>query len=306
MDVSHAVDTLFGGVVPERMVELKALWGQHQERVRLLDADRFLVQQLYGTVQISELALRQIWLTGYAAWRSVDTFNRPLTLASIAMAPIDLEEWRIHPGFARRETAFAELFAAITAIARADSIDAFPWPAGVPHPEQGLTIADQGLKATFDLICMAGAYVFAHEVRHNLFEAAQDAPDELLDEERECDRWVLALMLGQAADYAIDQGWPPELVRAKRILGVVIAQFVILALTPRTSWDSSDGHPPVRERVRAVLDAAANPVPDWFWTTVAAMLLGFASQSGVAIERIAVPSDIRQLAYTLCDRLRPD
>ena len=59
--------------------------------MRLLAADRFLVQQLYGTVQISELALRQIWLTGYAAWRAVDTFNRPLNLASIAMAPIDLD-----------------------------------------------------------------------------------------------------------------------------------------------------------------------------------------------------------------------
>lgn len=306
MDISHAVDTLFGGVVPERIAELKALWGQHQERVRLLDANRFLVQQLYGTVQISELALRQIWLTGYAAWRAVDTFNQPLTLASIAMAPIDLEAWRADPDFAQRETAFAELFAAVTAIARADSIDTFLWPAGVPHPEQGLTITDQGLKATFDLICMAGAYVFAHEIRHNLFEAAQDAPDELLDEERECDRWALALILDQAADYAIDQGWAPELVRAKRILGVVIAQLVILALTPQTSWDSSDGHPPVRERVQAVLDAASDPVPYWFWTTVAAMLLGFATRSGVAIERIAVPSDIRQLAYTLCDRLRPD
>lgn len=306
MDVSHAVDALFGGVVPERMTELKALWGQHQERVRLLDADRFLVQQLYGTVQISELALRQIWLTGYAAWRAVDTFNPPLTLASIAMAPIDLEAWRMQPGFARRETAFAELFTAVTAIERAESIDAFPWPAGVPHPEHGLTITDQGLKATFDLICMAGAYIFAHEVRHDLFETAQDAPDGLLEEERECDRWALALMLDEAVTYATDQGWPPELVRAKRILGVVIAQLVILALTPRTSWDSSDGHPPVRERIRAILDVATDPVPVWFWTTVAAMLLGFATQSGVAIERIAVPSDIRQLAYTLCDRLLAD
>jgi len=37
MDVSRAVDTLFSGVVPERIEELKALWGQDEERVRLLD-----------------------------------------------------------------------------------------------------------------------------------------------------------------------------------------------------------------------------------------------------------------------------
>ncbi len=62
MDVSIAVDTLFAGVVPERVEELKALWGRQEERVRLLEANRFLLQQLYGTVQVSELALRQIWL----------------------------------------------------------------------------------------------------------------------------------------------------------------------------------------------------------------------------------------------------
>jgi hypothetical protein len=37
MDVSSAVDTRFSGVVPEPIEELKALWGQHEERVRLLD-----------------------------------------------------------------------------------------------------------------------------------------------------------------------------------------------------------------------------------------------------------------------------
>ena len=54
MDVSNAVDTLFGGVVPERIEELKTLWGKHQERVRLLDVDRFLLQMAFGSVQISD------------------------------------------------------------------------------------------------------------------------------------------------------------------------------------------------------------------------------------------------------------
>ena len=78
MDVSYAVDSLFGGAVPERIEELKRLWGEQEERVRLLDTPRFLLQQLYGTVQVSEIALRQIWLTGYAAWRAIDAYNVPL------------------------------------------------------------------------------------------------------------------------------------------------------------------------------------------------------------------------------------
>jgi hypothetical protein len=309
MDVSDAVDSLFAGVVPERIDELKAFWGEQADRVRLLAVDRFLLQMAFGSVQISEVALRQIWLTGYAAWRAVTAYNVPLALASMTMSSADRAAWRqIDTDVAAREDEFAELFKAIHGIATAaktGSIDAFPWPAGVPHPEHGLKITDPGLKGTFDLVCMAGAYVFAHEVRHYIYEAQQNPPEQLLEEETECDRWALALMLDQAGNYAVGNGWPPELVRAKRILGVVIAQLAILALTPRTSWEQSDGHPPVRDRIRSVLDAATDPVPMWFWTTVASMLLGFASQSGVSVETIPVTSDMRQLAYTLCDRLQP-
>jgi hypothetical protein len=305
MDVSEAVDTLFAGVVPERLDELKTLWGQHEQRVRLLDTHRFLLQQLYATVQISELALRQIWLTGYAAWAAVDAFNVPLTVASTSRGRIDTKAWRRDAAFAEAEIRFARLFAAIGGIAEAESIDLFAWPEGVPYPHEGLAIEDAELKAPFDLICMAGAYVFAHEVRHNLFETEANAPPDLLEEERECDRWALALMLDEAAPFARANGWAPELVRAKRVLGVMVANLVIVALTPRESWDGPDRHPPVRERVRHVLDAALDPVPPWFWTTVASMLLGFARQSGVIVDSTPVPFDMRELAYDLCERLRP-
>ncbi len=308
MDVSDAVDSLFAGAVPERIEELRGLWGEHADRVRLLAVDRFLIQMGFGSVQISELALRQIWITGYAAWRAVNAYNVPLALASLTMSSADRGEWRrIYADVAAREDEFAELFGAIRGIAEAakfGNIDTFPWPAGVPNPEYGLKITDPGLKGAFDLVCMAGAYVFAHEVRHYIYEAQNNSPQHLLEEETECDRWALALMLDRASDYAVDNGWKPDLVRAKRILGVIIAQLAILAITPRTSWDHSDGHPPVCNRIRSVLDAATDPVPTWFWTTIASMLLGFASQSGVLVETIPVTSDMRELAYTLCDRLQ--
>ena len=308
MDVSDAVDNLFTGVVPERIDDLKRLWGEHAERVRLLDVDRFLLQMAFGSVQISELALRQIWLTGYAAWRAVTAYNVPLAQASLAMASANRSVWRTDPDVAAREDEFAEVFRAISGIAEAAKIgdmDSFPWPVGVPYPEHGLKITDPNLKGAFDLVCIAGAYVFAHEVRHYIYAIQKNPPEHLVDEETECDLWALALMLDQATPYAVENKWPPELVRAKRILGIIIAQLAILALTPRTLWDHSDGHPPIRERIRTVLDAATDPVPMWFWTTVASMLLGFSSQSGVAVETVPVISDMRQLAYTLCDLLRP-
>jgi hypothetical protein len=52
-DVSEAIDVLLEGVVPERVAELKATWGEQQDRVRLQDGGGFLLHQVYGTVQVS-------------------------------------------------------------------------------------------------------------------------------------------------------------------------------------------------------------------------------------------------------------
>ena len=304
MDVSYAVDSLFGGAVPERIEELKRLWGEQEERVRLLDTPRFLLQQLYGTVQVSEIALRQIWLTGYAAWRAIDAYNVPLVLAAYHGAPFDPIAWRSSPSQAAKDQAFDNLFDKICELGEAQSLDNFDWPSGVPYPTEGLKISDPEMKGTFDLVCMAGAYVFAHEVRHGIFERVGDPPAQMLDEEVECDRWALSLMLDKAANYASDQGWDASTVRTKRILGVLIAQLTILAVTPRDLWDTSTDHPSVRERLRVVLDAVTDPVPDWFWTTVASMLTAFARRLGVLGGPSPFPASFRGLSYDLIDRLR--
>jgi hypothetical protein len=304
MDVTSAVDTLFSGVVPERIQELKQNWGQGAERVRLLDQNRFLLQQIYGTVQVSEVALRQIWLTGFAAQRAIDAYNVPLVLAAVLGQVLDPAEWRGSEMHAEKERAFYHVFDKITELGVVGNLDDFAWPDGVPYPESGLKITDPELKGTFDLVCMAAAYIFAHEVRHSIFEAKDNSPPDRMDEERQCDSWALALMLDQAGNYAIEKQWDPSLVRAKRILAIIIAKLTILTLTPRDTWDASSDHPPVRERLRAVLDAAVDPLPDWFWTTVTSMLLAFALRLGISIDRRPLPPNFRSLSYDICGLIR--
>ena len=89
-------------------------------------------------------------------------------------------------------------------------MEEFDWPSGVPYPEVGLKIDDPEQKGTFDLVCMAGGYVFAHEVRHSIFEQSGNSPENIMDEERACDRWALSLMLDKVANYADENGWAPS------------------------------------------------------------------------------------------------
>jgi hypothetical protein len=61
----------------------------------------------------------------------------------------------------------------------------FDWPPDVPFPQEGPRFTNVIEKATYDLVCMAGSYIFLHEIRHAQLWGASE---EIQDEELECDR----------------------------------------------------------------------------------------------------------------------
>ena len=189
MDVSAVVDTLFGGAIPEREAELKAQWGLAQDRVRLLDRDGFMLGFVPGTetIQVNEIALRQIWLTGYAAWRATQAYNYALTVLAFKNLDFDPVSWGDVPAQAERDGAFDRVYDKVRSLSGVLSLADFDWPSDVPFQAEGMKLPDPEEKATFDLVCMAGAYVFAHEIRHALFDAGGDAPHDIIEEERACD-----------------------------------------------------------------------------------------------------------------------
>ncbi|MGA0594592.1 phage exclusion protein Lit family protein [Enterovirga sp. CN4-39] len=303
MDVSDAVNALFNGVVPER-VETMRLEAAEVDRFRLLDAPRFLLQASYGVIQVSEKALRLIWLTGYTAWAGVEAYNVRIVWERLNGAAFDPVAWNDYAQQKAYDEIFDRLLANVRDLDAATSLVDFEWPNNVPVPAEGLRLHDISQKATFDLICIAGAFVFAHEVRHALLDRDGARPDRLVDEERECDRWALALLLDEISAYAGNAKEDPTLVRAKRILGIIFAQLAILTLTPRGLWEETEDYPAVKTRLRAALDAAADPVPDWFWITIASLLTAFARGLDALPPPGPFPPTDRELAYALCDALR--
>jgi Peptidase U49 len=304
MDVSNAVDLLFSGVVPERLSELDALWGRNAERVRLTGSTGFLLQQVWGTIQVSEIALRQIWLTGYAAEQALEAYLAVMTVVGSGGGNFDPDAWHKDLEQARADDKFDELYDKVIELGCVHDVDDIDWPLGIPKPAMGLTIKCPRRKAVFDLVCVAGAWVFAHEVRHNIYEQDQDAPDELPQEEIECDRWALTLLIDKADNYAIENGWDPATVRAKRLLGVLIAILTILVVTPRPAW-GTDTHPAIADRFKMLLDAASGPLPDWFWPTAASMIAGFARKLGLVNQPISLVSGFKQLSYDLITLMKP-
>ena len=300
MDVSNAVDVLFGCVVPERLQEIKVGWSA-SDRVRLLSVSRFLLQENYGNIQVSEKALRLIWLIGFTTWAAIEDYNIRIVYQRLADSPYDPMAWHSFSDQRLLDQNFDRLLGKVRELENCSALEDFVWPEDVPEPIEGLHIADQSKKATFDLVCMAGAFVFAHELRHAMLGVEGIRPDRMIDEERECDRWALSLLLNQASSYASDTNQDSVLVCAKRLLGVWVAQVTILILTKREYWGESESYPSISDRLRAVLDAVVGPVPDWFWVFIVSTLTALARAFGVLPPSMAFPATDRELAYVLCD-----
>ncbi|MCD2176094.1 phage exclusion protein Lit family protein [Rhizobium sp. C4] len=290
LDVSKAIDLLLGGAAPERLEEIKALWGDADERAFLSDRTGFLLQAGFGVVQVNEIALRQLWILTYAFSRAADFYALPLLHLAKAQLPFDEGLLAGIPDQAVGDAAFDEALSAVAALAEALSIDEVPLPAGVPIPASGVRSGGVAEQAGFDLACMAAAYTFLHEVRHVLLAKADGETLAPVEEEIECDRFARDMMLGRVDEYARDHQTDPAAVAAKRSLGILFAKLSIVAITPPSQRLGSETHPPVRDRIRSAVDAAPDPAPDWFWLAAAgaaaALTRGLAVREGNQLEPV--------------------
>ena len=299
IDISTQVDALLEGVIPERMAELETTWGDGPDRVLKSESSGFNVMQSFGRIIITQPFLDLMWLTGAGIWTAIQATSGYFAILEhdkLSFSPSDMRN-------SAGQIAFDERFDYI--INKAKELGGTPhpgdfnWPAEVPQPYAGARRGSPDWQATFDLILMAGAYAFLHEIRHHQLEQQGHILSHV-DEERACDEYALSMMLDEIPAYCVTAPFPEELVRTKRILGILFAKLVILTVTPEKLWSNSPGHPLVKERIARVLEAAVDPMPDWFWPTVAGTFAAFARYNLLLSGPFPAMSS-RNLAFAICD-----
>ncbi|SOY78704.1 conserved hypothetical protein [Cupriavidus taiwanensis] len=302
LDVSSAIDLLLGGVIPERVNEVKEAWGDANNRVRRISSPVFLLQQAWGTIQVSETALSQIWLIGFAAQAAMQAHSSAIRALELLRLPFDFRQLQEMDEQVELDAAFSQRMEAIKSLGSIEFSDEYVWPVDTPDRSVQADTLNVDDKATYDLILMGTAYIFLHEIRHAIFENSGVRPERHLDEEIECDRYALDMLLGGVSKYAQSSGYSADLVFAKRLFGAVFAKLVILTLTPKEGWATDLQHPAVATRIRNVLDAADTRIPKKFWPYIAALLAAFARHFGCDDIQIESSSS-RDLAFTICDHI---
>jgi hypothetical protein len=181
------------------------------------------------------------------------------------------------------------IFAAVAELRHSDNLASLTWPADVPPPgTESFSVPD---KAAFDLICIATAYAFLHELKHVAFAKDGDAPTDPVAEEIACDGFAREFLLSGVPAFAAQIGKPVDEVLAKRIAAIALAAFVVFEETPPEAWGGSDSHPSVAERLKDVFATVAIPPTAYPWNIGAALVLAKLRASGRPCPQLTFPNE---------------
>lgn len=283
INAPDAVRNLILASAPEKEQDLKEIWDKYSPAFCLAnDKQGFCVEAgAFGMVLFTSRSMSYMWLLGFAAQEAFKDYCC-IPIASVIYGKFD-------PGYFDHlpQSKFGEFITLITAISEVENEEDFPWPGEIPHPRFGKP-TDQSGSMVFDLLCMAAAYSFLHEVEH--IRIAHDG--EMLDphiEELRCDRSARNMLLDGIAEYSKISGYPHERVASKRAISIALASFFLLAITPSRVWGGSRSHPSIASRITALTESLSLPDNDHFWTYLSCLLVAQLHANGETIE----PFDVR-------------
>lgn len=269
--VSINVEQLIRNVTPECIEAwegLKQCYGPHFTFAA--DAPGWLMEAGTWTVRFRERTLHMIWLLGFASFHALEANAGVLFLLP---QPFDTSAVSQMPGQAEVDTTLGLAMTQVEHLNQVETIGQFYWPPNVPEP--GHTLKTKLDKAAYDLNCMALAFILLHEMQHIMFARDNNAPADPHIAEHACDRFARDFMTKRIDAYAASSGYPCDKVVSKRAMGMALAMFVMLVLTPRDRWAAgNETHPPIVSRLSTLFGGLNLLEADPFWIYTASLLVG--------------------------------
>lgn len=294
-DAENAVKVVICASAPEREAELLQLWNEIQPAVNQTDDKIGFTLQAgsFGLVIFDHKTMCQIWLLGFAAQHSFNLYIPYLILSQVTSLSFSPADTATDQESVETRNNISGLYNAIKHLTEADSVDDVTWPSGIPKPDDGKPSDVNGSMA-FDLLCIASAYCFLHELRHvQLRNLGNDLNP--FQEEHECDKYARDFLLENIAAYAQQSGYDLTLLKNKRGMAIALASILLLVITPESHWQGSASHPSVVSRIQELVNAIGISDNDYFWSYLSCLML-----SVLAYKKIHVDSSVVKTQREYC------
>lgn len=268
-----AVKIVICASAPERETELSRMWDEHHPYVNHVD-DRSgftLEAGSFGLIVFNHKSMCQIWMLGFAAQHSFDLFLPYLIVSQVNGSSLLPPEAIAGPEEKNIFAKILAIFQAIDELKESDNMANVNWPHSIPMPTDG---RPAGVKEgmTFDLLCIASAYCFLHELRHVQLRNECTGLDSA-QEEHACDQYARDFLLDEVEHYAQISGHNLAKLKNKRSMGIALASIFLLVVTPESNWEGTATHPSVGSRIQGLVDAVGVSDNDYFWSYLACLLL---------------------------------
>lgn len=284
METTNLVMNLFKGVIPERVEEVDQLRKDYLQQAREVSDQRGfnLSAGAFSIIQYTRRSLCQIWLFGYAGKQALNCYSSPIALMYENKITFSLSELYSVEDQKQEYMLLKKHLDDIKAINKASFESDVCWPAYIPTPEDGRP-SDVENAAAFDLIIMATAYIFLHELKHVIFTVDGNAPNDPKVEEYECDEYAKFLMTSNIQQYVKTTNEDENKVRMKRMMGISLASAFILFTTGKNGLAGTCDHPSVWSRWRKTIDAVNLPNNDHFWLYFSSLAIGLLEYHSIKI-----------------------
>ncbi len=268
------IKLLLGGVIPEREDEMSEYLKQYAPHIaRCDDRPGFTIEAgSFGILKFTQRTMHQMWILGFAANQALHSYSTMLAILRLHVGELDTNELDQIPDQSTEEEKYSKLINAVYDLGKVNDTSEFSWPNEVPKPEDRKPKDIEGA-ATFDLICMSGAYVFLHEMKHIAFSQDNNAPSNPHEEEFECDAYAKSMMLDKLETYSKDSGYDLSRLYTKRSMSIALALFYMLIITPIEAWGGTESHPSIKGRIESLVDGLPIPDDDILWLYMSSLFL---------------------------------
>lgn len=297
------VDVLLLAAAPERKDDLQVLWAAYEPGFAIAEDGKGLVfRASKDRITFSHKTLRHDWVLAFAAWKAFRAYSPVIAVADFLGKPLSPEMLAEDVGLSAEVSSTDELLYYARELRRADNANQVPWPPNIPEPvpeSAGFPLEDQ---AAFNLLSIATAASFIHEVRHLRYFQDADIPASRRDEEKACDEYAREFLTGRCGEYARAVGKPTEAILNLRTMAMALAAYIIHEATPIDEQPGSSDYPGSAERF---ISFVGNPnLPDSCdcWVFASALLLSTVKRSS-RFNTPVVFTNAKDLFLRLCEVL---
>ncbi len=268
------IKLLLGGVIPERNNEMNTYLKEYAPYItRCDDRPGFTIEAgAFGILKFTQRTMHQMWILGFAANQALHSYSTMIAILRMHVGELDTKELEQIPDQSIEEGKYENLINSVYELGKVNDTSEFLWPNDVPNPENRKPKDVEGA-ATFDLICMSGAYVFLHEMKHIAFSQDNNAPSNPHKEEFECDSYAKSMMLDKLEVYSKESGYNLSRLYTKRTMSISLALFYMLVITPVEAWGGTESHPSIKGRIESLIKDLPMPDDDILWLYMSSLFL---------------------------------